>query len=642
MAGAAAPAPLSVLLSRREVDALYDCVQGLATALDSLGARWCLVAGSLLGAVRSGSLLFCDDDVDVAILEEDYVSVRAALGALLRTRGVGCLVTRPWPGADRVRPARCSHVWVDLFVLRRFSSRDELAALLRVKANGQPQPAGYCEGLLAQIEAGGGAPRFPLWHYDNRKAIELWPREFFAEDELLPLRSDLPFGPLAAPCAPARPIRYLLRAYGDDVFSSYRIADSHVDWCKELRERVAASGLVPGAKAPLEDVHYLPVQHSLRARRVDATDALCYGRAKVQAFVARELELERQREAQWSSSWSVAVAAGALTAVVAVVAADAPAAASALATTTTTMTHPTPPPTPASAAKPSWFGAAVRASTNNSPAPLDFSPALLTVMEPHIAKARAGRVASAARFSLCERARAALASPAFGRLAREADVSYDAERHDLGGHLARALGVPRLAELREQGPKAESMKRLREPAHRRAFHAAFDAFVLEVVAPSVRGAGSFAVMRYQAFPCVRVILPGEFSLGPHCDAAYGHSPAAVNVVVPLTHASGSSALYIESRPGLEDWHPVDLAPGAFKRFHGSQCLHWTSENATEQTRASLDFRVVAGDCWDPEADPYSRVAGFYVTARWVESLARFVRDEGALPEPDKRAGFPFS
>ena len=30
---------------------------------------------------------------------------------------------------------------------------------------------------------------------------------------------------------------------------------------------------------------------------------------------------------------------------------------------------------------------------------------------------------------------------------------------------------------------------------------------------------SVAALRYQAFPCVRVIRPGEFSLGPHCDAA---------------------------------------------------------------------------------------------------------------------------
>ena len=57
---------------------------------------------------------------------------------------------------------------------------------------------------------------------------------------------------------------------------------------------MAASGLVPGSKGRLEDLHFLPVQHSLRARRVDASDASRYGRAKVEAFVARELELHAE------------------------------------------------------------------------------------------------------------------------------------------------------------------------------------------------------------------------------------------------------------------------------------------------------------------------------------------------------------
>jgi phosphorylcholine metabolism protein LicD len=40
-----------------------------------LGIPYVLVAGSLLGAVRSRSLLFCDDDADIAVFEEDYAKV---------------------------------------------------------------------------------------------------------------------------------------------------------------------------------------------------------------------------------------------------------------------------------------------------------------------------------------------------------------------------------------------------------------------------------------------------------------------------------------------------------------------------------------------------------------------------------------
>lgn len=55
------PAPL--LLTGKEVDALYDCMELLHGALQRLAIPYSLIAGSLLGAVRSHSILFCDDDV---------------------------------------------------------------------------------------------------------------------------------------------------------------------------------------------------------------------------------------------------------------------------------------------------------------------------------------------------------------------------------------------------------------------------------------------------------------------------------------------------------------------------------------------------------------------------------------------------
>lgn len=47
-----------------------------------LGVPYLLVAGSLLGAVRSRSLLFCDDDVDIAVFEEDYAKVMSRYRAI--------------------------------------------------------------------------------------------------------------------------------------------------------------------------------------------------------------------------------------------------------------------------------------------------------------------------------------------------------------------------------------------------------------------------------------------------------------------------------------------------------------------------------------------------------------------------------
>ena len=34
---------------------------------------------------------------------------------------------------------------------------------------------------------------FPIWYFDNRKSMELWPHEYYKENELLPLKRYLSF-----------------------------------------------------------------------------------------------------------------------------------------------------------------------------------------------------------------------------------------------------------------------------------------------------------------------------------------------------------------------------------------------------------------------------------------------------------------
>ncbi len=64
------PAPL--LLTTNQVDGLYDCLETAMIAFSDIGVSFVIVAGTLLGAVRSQSILFCDDDVDIAIFEDVF------------------------------------------------------------------------------------------------------------------------------------------------------------------------------------------------------------------------------------------------------------------------------------------------------------------------------------------------------------------------------------------------------------------------------------------------------------------------------------------------------------------------------------------------------------------------------------------
>ena len=106
---------------------------------------------------------------------------------------------------------------------------------------------------------------------------------------------------------------------------------------------------------------------------------------------------------------------------------------------------------------------------------------------------------------------------------------------------------------------------------------------------------------FQSFPCLRVLRPGEFSIGPHCDAQYNLPDGNLNVWLPLTDAFNTNSLYLERRPGAEDFHPLNLSYGEYVTFYGQQCVHFAVENLTQDTRVSLDFRVVPGCCYDEGA-----------------------------------------
>jgi hypothetical protein len=90
-------------------------------------------------------------------------------------------------------------VFLDLFTIRRFESMEELMALVGVKRNGVAQPAEYVRGIVAKLEAaacsqGETAPICPFWHFNTRKAVEMWPKEVYREREMMPLASNLKFG----------------------------------------------------------------------------------------------------------------------------------------------------------------------------------------------------------------------------------------------------------------------------------------------------------------------------------------------------------------------------------------------------------------------------------------------------------------
>lgn len=218
------PAPL--LLNNKQISALYKTLKAIRDALKTLNVEWIVTGGSLLGAVRQEGMLFCDDDIDIAILstesrEKVRQSIQSKLGRDYHFKADA------WEGGDRVRPRFCGDVFVDVFCLREYEDEDALREVLGKKKNGDDQPKDYVDGIVGKIRdctsdgIGEHLPLFPCFHFATRKAIEMWPKEVYRNAELLPIRQDFRFGNVEDVGAPRCWRGLLERAFGRDCFEVY-------------------------------------------------------------------------------------------------------------------------------------------------------------------------------------------------------------------------------------------------------------------------------------------------------------------------------------------------------------------------------------------------------------------------------------
>ncbi|KAL7460198.1 hypothetical protein ACHAXS_000661 [Conticribra weissflogii] len=323
------------------------------------------------------------------------------------------------------------------------------------------------------------------------------------------------------------------------------------------------------------------------------------------------------------------------------------------------------------AVNPNWFGAALAAATKKSP-DIPHSPfplELRKVIEPHLRKSTKKRAdaLNAIREATGSRMYDVIMTQFQNSKCSEEGVFYfDTKHYELREAFKTSCGLPSkidLAQIHTHGGssiKADMMTSFRsDPSY---FQAVYDHFVRSVCAPLVasmakeHGNGNDHIdeIYYQSFPCVRVVRPGEFSIGPHADCAYGHHPCSINFYVPLTQIGGSASLYLESKPGSEDWHPIEGNYGVVKHFAGAICSHWTPENHGDTTRVSFDFRLIHGSLFHAlkcggsklggVKDVYRLKEGYYSCCRAPEEKASETiwTREGQLLPPDGRVGFPWT
>ena len=185
-------------------------------------------------------------------------------------------------------------------------------------------------------------------------------------------------------------------------------------------------------------------------------------------------------------------------------------------------------------------------------------------------------------------------------------LSYDPERYDFRGVLARLIGSERLDRLTadyddaaERGTNSLYKNMEQSPHFRRlyaglespagtAFYTLYERFVREQIRPQYD-----EPIYYQRRPSHRLLFadtPGESRF--HRDRDYGHHPAEVNYLLVQTPAFDTNTIWIETEEDRADYAPVTLDVGQYVRFKGVHLKHGARLNTTGRSRVSFDFRVL--------------------------------------------------
>lgn len=97
---------------------------------------------------------------------------------------------------------------------------------------------------------------------------------------------------------------------------------------------------------------------------------------------------------------------------------------------------------------------------------------------------------------------------------------------------------------------------------------------------------------YQKLPTLRIQVPHNLSVGEyHRDRNYNHPLEEINIWVPITKATGTATIQMESSYQAEDFHPIEAQYGQYVIFD-SALKHGNEVNVEDYTRVSFDFRVI--------------------------------------------------
>jgi ectoine hydroxylase-related dioxygenase (phytanoyl-CoA dioxygenase family) len=114
----------------------------------------------------------------------------------------------------------------------------------------------------------------------------------------------------------------------------------------------------------------------------------------------------------------------------------------------------------------------------------------------------------------------------------------------------------------------------------------------------------YASIIYQQIPTFRVHLAnGNLAVGEwHKDKTYNHGTAELNFWMPFTDTNEYNTIWMESVEDKGDIKPYLVNYGELLVFNGANLYHGNKNNESDNTRVSVDFRLVDPEKFVPSAD----------------------------------------
>jgi len=110
---------------------------------------------------------------------------------------------------------------------------------------------------------------------------------------------------------------------------------------------------------------------------------------------------------------------------------------------------------------------------------------------------------------------------------------------------------------------------------------------------------------YQKIPTFRVHLPGNLAVGEfhkdkwYRDSTWHEQTQEKNFFLPFTDAYDENSIWVESVEDKADFSPMKVKYGECVQWDGVNLTHGNKTNTTQDTRVSVDFRVMTLSNYNP-------------------------------------------